>query len=379
MIKTQLTQIIRAGLPPAGAPQELPALEGSDWDALLAAAGKHGVTPLLYGALKAAGTLDAAPAAARIALRAEYAHIWAENTLVLNELAQLIDLLCTRHQIPVVLLKGVALLHTLYPDPGWRPLSDVDLLVPQAHAAAAAALLQANGYAPTLEMQPGMAHRYGNEQAFARQTGMRVHVDLHWQLYSRRYFRRRRALDWHWAQTAEVKVADQAARVFRPEAQLLHLCAHLMLHHRHQARLLWTYDIARLLGRDVLDWDAVLAVAREFALLPALQAALRQVSEEWGVAPPPAVMAAQLPWRDRIAFAASTARRAETRLVLDAITSADVRTTVGLWWSVLFPTPAYMRERYEIADMRRLPLYYAYRVTAGACRTVRGAFLNLAR
>lgn len=375
MLEKQLTQLIRAGLPPDGCRQEMPPLEVGDWDAVLAAAGEQGVTTLLYAALDATGALDDLPETARTALKAAYARTWSKNSLVLHELAQLLELLCARHQIPVVLLKGAALLHTIYPDRGWRPLSDIDLLVPQSFAAEAMAVLRANGYAPDLELEPAIAQRHGHEQMFVRQTGTRVQVDLHWDLYNSRYFRRRGMLEWHWEQTTKVKVANQTALVFRPEAQLLHLSAHLMLQHHHSARLLWTYDIARLLNQEVLEWNALLAAAQAFALLPVLQAALRQVGEEWGIAPPPAVAGARVPRSVRMAYAVATAQHEETRQAFDAVTSADVRTTM----SMLFPAPAFMRERYRIAHSRHLPYYYAYRLIAGGYRTVRAAILNLAR
>ena len=51
-----------------------------------------------------------------------------------------------RHRIPVLLLKGAHTAGEYFPEPATRPASDVDLLVAEAHAAAAGDLLQAAGF-----------------------------------------------------------------------------------------------------------------------------------------------------------------------------------------------------------------------------------------
>ena len=50
--------------------------------------------------------------------------------------------------IPVIALKGMALLETVYPNGCLRPMSDVDLLVPEAQAEAAQCRVLEFGYLP---------------------------------------------------------------------------------------------------------------------------------------------------------------------------------------------------------------------------------------
>lgn len=58
-------------------------------------------------------------------------HTVAVNSLVLEELKRLGETFSRPPSIPVVVLKGGALAFTLYPDASWRPLTDIDLLVPE--------------------------------------------------------------------------------------------------------------------------------------------------------------------------------------------------------------------------------------------------------
>jgi hypothetical protein len=61
--------------------------------------------------------------------------------------------------------------------------------------------------------------------------------------------------DWLWATVEAVIVANRENLILGREALLLHLCGHLVLHHRGQG-LLWWNDIAQFLQRygKKLNW-----------------------------------------------------------------------------------------------------------------------------
>jgi hypothetical protein len=185
------------------------------------------------------------------------------------------------------------------------------------------------------------------------------------------YYRQRIPIAWFWERTTALEAGGAAALALKPEAQLLHLGLHFALHHRAD-RLLWSFDLALLLTRwgGDLDWGEVAQAARAFGLVPALQTTLASVRGAWGVAVPAqaeALLAAARPGRaERLLLAVMSARRREARILSDGLSLPGVRAKLGYWLELLFPSPAYMRQRYRIAHGAFLPFYYIGRLAKGA-------------
>jgi Uncharacterised nucleotidyltransferase len=75
-------------------------------------------------------------------------------------------------------LKGPALAHTMYPDPSWRPFSDLDLLVGGDDWPRAQELLAGAGFSRRLpEPRPGFDRRFGKAATHRNAEGLEV--DLH--------------------------------------------------------------------------------------------------------------------------------------------------------------------------------------------------------
>ncbi|MBL9088644.1 MAG: nucleotidyltransferase family protein [Planctomycetia bacterium] len=121
--------------------------------------------PWLADALGRAGVLDGLPADERGLLLA--AHLSAAETADRAARTLLPLGAALPPGTPVLLLKGVALHGDLYPDASLRPLSDADLYVPPAHAAALRAALGAAG----LGADPLTAARWADYDA----SGGRAH------------------------------------------------------------------------------------------------------------------------------------------------------------------------------------------------------------
>jgi hypothetical protein len=162
-----------------------------------------------------------------------------------------------------------------------------------------------------------------------------------------------------------------------PEAQLLHLGAHLWLHHRGRG-LLWQFDLVLLLHAlaDRLDWDAVVHRAAAYDLVLSTRYVLNGLATLWQ-APVPATVLARL----RALSPSPAERRAVARLTAahrpvvyrfwsDLLALPTWSARLRYAWFNLFPVPAYMRERYGIARSWLLPFSYPYRWYRG----VRGLF-----
>ena len=72
---------------------------------------------------------------------------WYKNSIMRHRISSVLRLL-DDHSIPVMLLKGAALIPLYYKDWSLRPMNDVDLHVPQKDALKAVALLCQSGWKP---------------------------------------------------------------------------------------------------------------------------------------------------------------------------------------------------------------------------------------
>ncbi|MBT7067033.1 MAG: nucleotidyltransferase family protein [Verrucomicrobia bacterium] len=115
----------------------------SEWDALPAMAEQHGIAPLLYTHLAAAGI--PVPATTMLALKGLALRHRSANAIRFAELQRILTALHAA-QIPVLLLKGAALAHVVYPDPALRPMRDIDLLIHPDVAVEAQSTLASLGY-----------------------------------------------------------------------------------------------------------------------------------------------------------------------------------------------------------------------------------------
>ena len=338
------------------------------WPELAQAAYRHGLGPALFARLREEDRLTWLPDDIRRALESAYYHTLAVNTGVHAELARLLEHF-QRADIPVVLLKGAALLQTLYPDAGQRPLGDIDLLIPLERVEDAGAYLVEAGYALLPELHPGFGRRYHVEQAWLRRHPPHQQIDLHWHLFGRPYYRRRTSIDWFWAQSRCLPQGQLPARIFSPEAQLLHLAAHAMLHHRGSRLALVLRPGAPADGPDAGVAAGLFCGQTLWACCRPCAPPCRWYRPSGALPFPPFRSTLQTRWVERGFYAAITSRHSASRVLLDGLSLGSVRAACGLWGRLLFPDQAFMQRRYGQVDKRLLPLLYAYRAGSGLART----------
>lgn len=365
-VRRLLAALVRDGHPPGPEPAPWPRLEGLPWPTVIDSARRHGLAPLLFAALRNRDRLHMLPPTAANALETAYHATWTANTLALERLAALHAALAAAG-VPLMVLKGAALLAAGHAERGTRPLGDLDLLTRPPHARKACALLAAAGYTPQIELRPGLALRCYGEHAFFSQTGPNVQVDLHWQPFSRPSLWRAALSRWFWASTTTVTVSGQPLQVLEPTAQLLHQCVHALIHGPHP-QLLWTYDIARLIHRSPIDWEKLLEAARAFALTPGVFAALALTARDWGLPLPPALRARPARMPAQLRWWAATRSTPALRLLADGLYLRRPGAALTLWGAALFPSPTYMAWRYRGAGHTPLWRHYWSRIVGGGQR-----------
>ncbi len=355
----------------------MPASPNFDWQALPALAARHRLSALLYDVLRGQAWV---PAPVLSELQAARYALAVRDLLLSDELCAALDRLAAS-EVDLLLLKGAALAPTVYGGQGLRPMEDLDLLIRPAAAAAALSALTQMGYGSTsVEVRPGSDLAFESEVRLTRSGRMPFSVELHWTLFDVPHYQQVLPIDWFWDSARTISLSPTVrARALGPEALLLHLCGHLLLHHgADAAALLWHHDVAEVLvyDRNRIDWTLLLGKAKECGLVLPLQQVLNRVIAGWHPPVPPDALARvnrlrPLPSEQRLVRERSAPRRpVARRFYSDLASMHGWGARLRYAWIQLFPSPAYMRARYGVTRTWLLPLYYPYRWWIG----LRGLF-----
>jgi hypothetical protein len=338
-----------------------------DWAALTRVAAENRLGPLLYRMVHGQ---DLVPPAVEEALREVRLGNAMRDRLLREELVTILDRMAAQG-VDVILLKGAALARTVYGGAGLRPMGDLDLLVHEQGVQPALRILTELGYRRAgVEVRPGADLAYESEVVLEKPGLVEFVVEVHWSLFDLPYYQQILPMAWFWQTALVVQVRNTQARVLGPEAQILHLCGHVVLHHgAEEAKLLWLHDVAEVLVhyRDQMDWDELLRRTQECGLVLPVQQVLGQVADEWGV-PVPAAARARLDGLhpsagevQAVAWRTASHRPVAQRFWTDLASMGSWRQRLHYAWIQLFPSATYMQSRYGIRHRSLLPLYYPYR------------------
>ncbi len=343
-----------------------------DWNHLASRAHSEGVAPLVYWTFSKAGRLSSIPQETRNFLRVAYASVYMQNQAMFKELETLAHLF-HEADIPVVVLKGACFALTIYPDIGLRPMGDLDLLVPASKLDEAVQIAETLGYAETLpEASPGLKELLSHHICLQKNSPQMVVLEIHDRLIGEDAFSYAVPVDWFWEQIEPLDVPPTTTRfqtllMLTPTAQILYAASHAMLQHGgDQAPLRWFCDLDRLIRQyhERIDWTLLLSQAKIFEWGSALEAALAQAGAYFDTPIPPHVRAAMAGQSDRHRdLVALKQSRPATHILLELqrLSSLNWYGRFRLVLALAFPTPAYMRWRYQLKSSWLLLIYYPFR------------------
>jgi len=229
-----------------------------EWRTAMAVAVMHGVSGLLVGKLRWQGPPDWQ------CFLAEQSEQGRRREQRIRTLLGELDRHARAAGLPMLAMKGSAMLGLNLYAPGERPMSDVDLLVRPGDADAADRLILATGYERGVSQPRHIAYEpqgQSAQRAFGEHAGNPVKIELHQAVYE--------SLPQHGIDiTAQLLRAD-AAPGLTTYPSLAALMRHLLLHTAGNlcnccVRLIQLHDIAVLATRlDAADWDEVLAPASD--------------------------------------------------------------------------------------------------------------------
>lgn len=375
-----------------------------DWQDILAAVEWHGVGPLMYRNIAAGAARHAVPVEFLAALKRLYQNNLIRNMYLEQLLGRVLDAFRDA-QVNCIVLKGIALAHTVYDDIALRPMGDLDLLIrreqlPQAEAALVRAGCELDESVPR---EWALEHHYEVAYAVPHQDAV---IDLHWHISHHRLPTRLQIdgdalLDAWRARTQPWAVLGRETRVLSPTDTVLHLSQHFLksrfaVTHTgfvSKAGLIQLCDIAGLLRRRhaQIDWrqlrEDAAACGMEGLVGVVLDLALDTVPGE-----DPAPLRHNVRHLHRSAsdrrmaamigdalYDRDDVKSTLTRHGLDAVGAASFAKRIASLSSTLFPSREWLATYYGVARHSPwLPAYYVI-YPLGIFRRHRRFWARLAR
>ncbi|MCX7661293.1 MAG: nucleotidyltransferase family protein [Candidatus Omnitrophica bacterium] len=184
------------------------------------------------------------------------------NLLLREEIKELFNLF-NQTEIFVILIKGISLIETVYPDLSLREIADIDLFVKEIERARIQEILYARGYS-LYNIRPDF---------FIKPTPPPIFVDLHSDPFfcdASEIFRN----------TQQINIENVKVRILTFTYMLIYSIYHLGIRHCH-LREDWLRDINYIVRNRRIDWELFIRKVKEFNLATAAYLILRKVEESF--------------------------------------------------------------------------------------------------
>lgn len=224
-----------------------------DWPVVIDKAIEEGLAPFLYFHCRNLGILTNLPKSSRKLL----ARIYAETSLINQHMMKVLEDLrefLKKYKVPVIVLKGAALLELVYSDIGLRPMEDIDLMVRPENLDDMRKILKDMGFSSN-QFYPNTYKR-----------GI-ISIDLHTDFLSTHRIRSRREImniQYEDVWTRAISLRDNHSSLFRLSLydNLISLSSHLLKHGFR--RLIWFVDIKESIerNREKIDWSDLIQYFR---------------------------------------------------------------------------------------------------------------------
>ena len=351
--------------------------QGVDWEYFLDQGLRHGLLPLAYDRLR---RLDRVPVPPEVMarLQAIYYGTLARNLRLQASLAEVVALL-QREAIEPIVLKGGALAGTVYADPGLRPMTDLDLLVPPEAMERAGTALASMGYHLSGRLTAQLVRfqeRVGGRLEWVRkQYGQPTYLDLQFHLVGVDLCRHAFTIEPEtlWVAARTLPLERGQALQLSPEDMLIHLCLHSGMGHAYASPLVSTVDVDWLVAREGSDefWVRLAERAGQFRARTIVYRGLCWARDLLGTPVPAKTLAALAPSPLRQRLLVRLAPLDEERawqgvdsrpkglheLLLYAALMERPRDALGMVRAILIPDPEWLAARYGLEGGRQTRLY----------------------
>ena len=221
------------------------------WENIPRLAELHGIAPLVYTHLHAAKINI--PASTENDLKAHYLRHNHANRVRTRALVEILQKFQSA-DVQVLVLKGMAIAHLVYPHPRLRPMSDIDLLVSKKDSQRGQNLLLELGFRVLASHDTPSDHHH-LPVVQRRVDGVNIYIELHHNLT--------RALTPHtgfealYPSALSFEIKGISASTLSYENLLAHTYHHMIDASIQPFRLIWLADMISLAERytEQIDWD----------------------------------------------------------------------------------------------------------------------------
>ena len=270
-------------------PEDVAALDGAAWRAILGMVRQHRLGGLLHWQFEHRHTALAVPDD----VREEVREAWRVSTRRMlgmqYELSTMSKLLAAAG-IRSVALKGPFLAYHAYPEPALRPMRDLDILVPEDRLILAWNTLIAAGAEPALDGDADLRldHALRTDEhhmpALLTPSGfskMELHRGVQSAASAMDCDRNTMLLDGVWTHALERSIGTTPITFPAPTDLLLHLIMHAAYDHLLNNGPLVLADIAFLVRRHAVDWDRFWRTAKELQSMRGVVLLLDLAADYW--------------------------------------------------------------------------------------------------
>ena len=264
-----------------------------DWDLLLEKATRPRLSCLVSHHLRSADLRMLVPQKVLQKLQNLYYSSLARNMLIQDELSHLLAAF-NKEGIPVIVLKGAALLGSVYQDISLRPMSDLDILVQPEH----------------LDRAEAVAFYRGFKYVHSRQSQEIARIKIH-QLPYLIHPEKRFVLEIHqhivdvdspyrfglgafWTRARPNRMFGADALTLAPEDLLIHLSVHFLFdrHYQSNSALGQLCDISEVILHygNSLDWNLLEKTAKENGIAAGLHCVFYACEQLLGTQVPASVL-----------------------------------------------------------------------------------------
>ncbi len=224
-----------------------------DWSPIQNEAESQALAPLLYKHLNQANI--SLPRSTKRALQALYLRHRHANLTRQQTLLEIIAAF-QKEQIQVLLLKGIALAHLVYPEPALRPMRDMDLLVKRSDARRAQKILQELGFQAPISSSKPLPSKHLTV-ATRSVEGLLISVEIHHNLFEDD-FPDSLTMDELTVPPLSFDLAGITIETLGYEDMLWHLCRHAVYIFQ-PLRLIWVADIVSFAEKfaNEIDWEHI--------------------------------------------------------------------------------------------------------------------------
>lgn len=243
-----------------------PELTSEQWDAFAAEVARHQVAPAVYRRLEHPHVRPGVPPSILEDLREMFIMRTFRTTKLLRQTANALRTL-ESEGIRTMVLKGVHLAAAMYPEPAFRGMADVDIMVRRDQLAQAEAIFVKRGWGPQPRPDVDRFCEQSNHLAKLWKPGSII-LEIHYHI-ERPTSPFRIPIEDLWATAKPLTVESVPTLGLAPEELILHLSIHASYHHRYsRAPLKALLDVRAVLLRcaDELDWERLCHLATEWGM-----------------------------------------------------------------------------------------------------------------